>query len=939
MTTGNDDLPDEDADGASDPPAGTNRDVVRFDGQNAVDIKKTASAARADATRAIAEINRQQAKMTAELDRKRTELEAEFAIRRAELEAQIGPLRQRLEQMQEVMWTVDLYLGRDESLRLLRDGQPAPADTPITIRQKVLVMAEESLVLMDHKTTGMDAGDIDEFVDWLLQAPTHLDRVLPEQRGVVVLIPTRVQSRTGNPWEDAAKNAANQSSWWLLRNGERLYLLTVDPELRVTQRVLPRRDEFVEVFDKRLFGFGRAHGAPVTPGSQEWLEMEKTADARRRHYMRILLVLQGVIDRTPVWHPLPPAGVNLMSLKDQDSGKIVLLQDDEDSIQLTDGRESFRAWQRRLNGLLRPGLRVIGNWRTRDFTDLYVEGNRWSRGYHPRLHPPNTSPPATDVPHLIEERRDGGFVIRYERSDEIWKRTDYGGERLVKPSRRASCVVMPDDDWVLPYDLVTVAELTYYLNSRDNRSQHFLSMVPTIKAALAAKEAEAATEAPFRKLIESVLINEGADSSNTPTLTDELIQWWKIANTWSRPLNGEPEHEAKAVRDITREYQARRRHDADNTTHIVVRAGRRLPGVTAIARNRQGKWHAYTPSTPAHDPGVFLDITPIHRDGTLGTTATWQTVAQRSASRLRVAWSTPAWNDWKFAANPHWYLTGPEREALTAETLNRAEGLPICVTEMFDPARPRIRALICYSWVTGTPEDAPLRDTPAPLSWRHERTDDRLVAARGWLIVKDKDGARLAGDAHGEVEFPSSFDHFSGGSPWGNTPWWPEDAHKYPDARPRLVWSDPDMLNRLTTYRHRCAAASKTRQEERKKADDAIYRHVNNVLAVIRGEQENTAKARFVEDYGPDAMDLWPAHLKSLSLPENPIHPRNLWGVIAIALQHGHPVVGQRLASLADYAWNTHHNKAPGEWHPDPGRPVDMSGYGHITIPDPETSP
>lgn len=115
-----------------------------------------------------------------------------------------------------------------------------------------------------------------------------------------------------------------------------------------------------------------------------------------------------------------------MSLKDQDSGKIVLLQDDEDSIQLTDGRESFRAWQRRLNGLLRPGLRVIGNWRTRDFTDLYVEGNRWSRGYHPRLHPPNTSPPATDVPHLIEERRDGGFVIRYERSDEIWKRTDYG---------------------------------------------------------------------------------------------------------------------------------------------------------------------------------------------------------------------------------------------------------------------------------------------------------------------------------------------------------------------------------------------------------------------------------------------------------------------------------------------------------------------------------
>ncbi|WP_212815100.1 MULTISPECIES: OmpH family outer membrane protein [unclassified Mycolicibacterium] len=920
-------------------------DVVRFHGKDAVAVKKSAGAVRAEATRAVAEIERQQSEMKAELDRRRAELEADFQAKRAELAAKMGPLRQQLEQMQEVMWTVDLYLGRDESLRLLRDGTPAAADTPITIRQKVLVMAEESLVLMDRKTTGMDADDIPEFVNWLLDDPAHLDRVLPEQRGVVVLIPTRVESRTGNPLGDTAKNAANQSSWWLLRNGERIYLLTVDPELRVTQRVLPRRDEFTEVFGKRLFGFGRAHGEPIIPGSQEWLEMEKKADARRRHYMRILLVLQGIIDRTPVWHPLPATGVNLLSLSDQDNGKIVLLQDDEDSIQLTDGRESFRTWQRRLNGLLRPGLRIIGNWRAHGFADLHDPGDRWTRAHHPRLSPPNASYPPSDVPHLIEDRRDGGFVIRYARTDEVWKRNVpvpdkpgyvYRGEHPVAPARRASCVVMPDDGWVLPYDLVTVDDLTYYLNSRDNRSQHFLSMVPVIKAALAAKQAEAEAEAPFRDLIGRVLITEGADSDDVKSLTDELVQWWKIANTWSRPLIGEPEHEAKAVRDITREYQARVRRDSDGTTDAMITAGRRMSGVIAVARNRQGKWHAYAPSSPAHDQGVFLDIAAIRSDGTLGTPRTWQTVAQRTASLLQVAWSTATWNEWKFTANPRWYLTAPERDALIAETLNRADGLPICVTEFFNPATPSGRVLISYSWAAGTPESAPLRDSNSPLSWHAERGATRLVTAQAWLVTKDKGGARLAGPAPDDGSYPSEFAHFSAGGRWGNTPWWPDDAAKYPDVRPRLVWSDIGMLDRIAAYADRCAAAYRARREERRRADDEIYRYVNAVAAVIRDEQETRAKARFLEDYGHDASDLWPAHLKSLGLPENPIHPRTLWGLIAIAMEHGHPVIGQTLESLADYAWTEHQNRAPGEWHPERGRPVNLSGYGHIMIPMPE---
>lgn len=53
-------------------------------------------------------------------------------------------------------------------------------------------------------------------------------------------------------------------------------------------------------------------------------------------------------------------------------------------------------------------------------------------------------------------------------------------------------------------------------------------------------------------------------------------------------------------------------------------------------------------------------------------------------------------------------------------------------------------------------------------------------------------------------------------------------------------------------------------------------------------------------------------------------------------MEHGHHVIGQTLESLADYAWTEHQNRAPGEWHPERGRPVDLSGYGHIMIPMPE---
>lgn len=907
-------------------------EIAAFQGQDAAAIKKNAGAARTELARSMANMQAQADELNADLQRRRAQMEADFERERSALLAQMEPLRQQLARMSEVMWTVDLYLGRDETLELLRDGEPAPATTPITIRQKVLVMAEEALLLMEHGGTGITYERISVFIDWLLQAPENLDRILPEQRGVVVLIPTRVKSRSGNAFEALARDKANSSSWWLLRNGQRLYLLTVDPELTMTERVLPRRDEFVDVFDRGLFGFGRPHGEPIKPGSAEWLEMEKIADARRRHYMRILLVLQGIIDRTPVWQPLPAAGVNLMSLADQDAGKIVLLQDDELSIQLGDGRESFRDWQKRLNNQLRPGLRIIGDWNTRDFRD--IGSNQWR---NPRLNPTGVDcVPETGEPHLIEERRDGGFIIRFQRTDKVYKRNVpvpdqpgyiYRGEMGVTPARRASCLVLPADTWVLPLDLVTRDELTYYLNSRHNRSTHFLSMVPTIRAALAVKDLEAQQEAPFRTLIAHQLINDGADPDTIDHLVDELVHWWKIANTWSRPLNGEPAHEAKAVRAILIEHRARTKHLTGDTLQTVLRAGQRITGVIAVARNRKGTWHAYAPSTPAHDPDVYLDITPIRADGTLGPTKTSQILARRSVSLLNVAWSTPQWDTWKFSANPRWYLNADERNQLVTEVLHTTVGLPVCITEIHNPREPEVRILVSYSWTRGTPEDAPVRSTPTPLDWRNEQRNNQLVTSRAYLVDKSPGHLRLKDPGDWGTDHPTHFHHFSIKSHWGEIPWWPDTETRYTEeGRPRLIWSNEAMLDRLAAYTARCADVYRRDQDIAQQRRDRIDAFVSPTFAAVRAAAEHKAQERFVQDYGPGALDLWPAHLKSLKLAA-PVARDTIWDLISEAINRDIDPAGRTLNSLTELFTGTRRDKTAAA----------LGDYGHITVDSPHS--
>ncbi|MBN9214829.1 MAG: OmpH family outer membrane protein [Microbacterium sp.] len=918
----------------------TDGDLVPYTGADAVSTREAIVTARAELQRRKLELNRQQEEQQAELARKRKELDAQFEQARRELAELMDPLQDQLRKMSDVMWTVDLYLGRDETLELVRDGKPAPADTPITVRQKVLVMAEESLILMGEGQTGMNADHVDKFISWLAESDENLDRVLPEQKGVVVLIPTRVESRTGNAREDAGRNAQNAQSYWLLRNGQKLYMLTVDEKLRIIDRVLPRRREFVDVFDRVTFGFGGSR-EPVRPGSDEWFKLEEIADARRRHYMRIMLVLQGIVDRTPAWAPLPVSGVNFMSIRDQDAGKIRLIQDDEDSIQLGDGGEPFADWQRRLNALLRPGLRVIGDWRSEGFRDLAerYDHRPWS---HPRMFPDTTDQrPEAGVPHLLEGRKGGGFVIRFKRTDMVYKRNvpvpdkpgyRYVGEMPVEAKTRASCIVKSTDNWVLPLDLVTTAELEKYLASRDERSKHFLSMVPTIRAALEAKRAEAEAEHDFRDLIGRLLIGEGADADGIEGVVDDLVHWWKLAHTWTKPLNGDGAHEKKAADQIIAEYRSRRAAAAVNADSLVD-SGKRVDGVIAVARDRQGRWWAYSPSPDAHDARVFLDITRVYANGTLGEPNTWQTLTTRTAAALHVAWSDEAWAGWTFGANRRHYLTEPERATLVAQVRDAAKGTSLAVVERWDPKRPEARTFGVYSWAmpgVNSPADAPAQNARDVLD-RH--AGESPIAVQAWRVDATSGETRLSPANVHRAGISSDFSTFSGGSRWGNTPWWPDDATRYGDVRPRLVWSDEDLLDDMKAWRDRCNAEWAASQATQNARHTEARRYALPVAEAAKTRQLAAIHDRFVEDYGRDADDLWEAHLKTLNLRE-PVDVSNVAYVVEVAIKDGRPTVGETVQSLADAAFDSPSNPKDRWGHPSRRR-IDFGDYGDLRVIEP----
>lgn len=233
------------------------------------------------------------------------------------------------DKIEDRLFVLELYAGIGEAAEQIGEGEPAPPETPITIRQMLRYMDEETLIDYDHG--GMDFRSLKDFDKWIA-APENYERILPEPR-CVVAFKVRRHLKDYGPCGDLAgafrqmeEHYRNMKTYLCIRNGAQIWRLATDIEFE--PRLLPFRDEFHKPFEvpdeygtwvdedgkPNFTGHKKVYRDPeaVTPDDVRY---DAHIDKRKKlifQYNRILFLIQGILDRSKVFSPHPPINLSDM---------------------------------------------------------------------------------------------------------------------------------------------------------------------------------------------------------------------------------------------------------------------------------------------------------------------------------------------------------------------------------------------------------------------------------------------------------------------------------------------------------------------------------------------------------------------------------------------------------------------------------------------------
>ena len=440
-------------------------------------------------------------------------------LRSRELSAQMAKMKQQMEDMQDALQMLNLYLGTTEEVIIIADGPRASAETPITIRQRILFMDEEAMFL-DH--TGIDARTLNHF-DRFLKETDLLDKIIPEEKGIIVMRVCREErkycSKEVDPFTMSELNLANSQSYWIIRNGKSIWRFWSD--------ITP---------NKKLFPAQGQEIADVSthhPQTSQYQKDIKSAIGERKIYLKCGLLIQGIIDRTNVFAPFFPGERPQITNPASWEHKLVLREDDNDHL-LRGTKEPLHIWWEQINHGLQAGQRILVQ--KTDPDDVHPKG---AKGYN------------TKELLQVTEHSKGEFRASFERTDEVWdkRRENY------RPARtRGSIKIDPRSKEWINYENVNVEDAKYYLNDREGRKD-YLSTIPILIKILELKEEEALQEAPFRALLLTQLQAVEKIPNSAAEQLNQLVTWWKTKNKDYRPLCGNEQSDKIAYKEITEEFQ------------------------------------------------------------------------------------------------------------------------------------------------------------------------------------------------------------------------------------------------------------------------------------------------------------------------------------------------------------------------------------------------
>lgn len=478
----------------------------------------------------------------------------------------------QIKKIYRVIKVIELYLGIDEEIVQIQEGPPASPETPISFRQQILYMDEEVGDFdIDYKEE-----NIVKFDEWVLKGD-NINEILPELKGVVALCPRRKNKFYSSDWrEQAAADAANKETYILIRNGSNIY--RIYGLINVRPRFFPLRKELSEMLEKLE--------KESTDERSRWYDKDKMTDTERElhGYRQRAFLLQGLLDRTQIFEPLPQK-LSIFNL-DKSGGLVNFIYDDEAA--LPTGRLAFWDWHKLINSKIQRGSRVINS----GFYDSYKgpiysnrDGSRffkyYSNEYSVPDHPSSGQYIVEEVTKFKTERineinfedfkeeypehkilgkekssrvkrklEPGGYefydeylveydkrylVIKYNPGGDVWS---WGDSWSHERKNNISFKIYRDDAFILNYDQISLDDIDFYLKSRTDRSE-YAHLVPLLMKLRELRLKELEHEKQFVQFLIEEVSRKGYVVKPTIDIEDIIwsyISWWKHKNIWKRPV-------------------------------------------------------------------------------------------------------------------------------------------------------------------------------------------------------------------------------------------------------------------------------------------------------------------------------------------------------------------------------------------------------------------
>lgn len=479
----------------------------------------------------------------------------------AGLEHEYSRIMRQVRYMGRVIELLQTFLGVYEQIITIREGAPAPIETPITIRQLILYADEEvgSVDEQDDGQIGIDFKNIEELDVWLLEDERHLTQMLPEIKGVVAIRPSRQwRHYSDDPYQNAAMQKENNHIYLLIRNGERVSRVWANMQMGGKDRLFPSSEEMEAITEELTqSNLSEEHELHLKHKELDWRQNA--------------VLIEGLFERTDLFQPTPNR-ITLFERGPYERGELVMIRDAEQNT-LPDGaqRPRYDDWHRQLNAELGRGSRILlaqPDWDSDKYGSRYFLNT--SRRYtlpHPGVYGIDSVERRNERDVEVannwyygEQLFDDGFPYRNDKigthtehhydeyltflymppGEHVWTWQDGYHER----EKRVRFFVQRNDWFVLNYDRISLSDVRYYINNRLER-RHYQKILPTLFQIRKERLAERRAEQPFVNLI----VNE---LGCTEAQVWDAIEWWKYKVISHRAI---AEDDAKAWRMIRKRIQ------------------------------------------------------------------------------------------------------------------------------------------------------------------------------------------------------------------------------------------------------------------------------------------------------------------------------------------------------------------------------------------------